>query len=589
MILYFSLIQQISIFLVSCVVPKLQNQRDEFLLRQLVQSGSNHKIMNKWYRLFFGYLDRYYVKYHALPSLEDAGLTHFKTIVYEQVKKDACTAVLNMIDKEREGNTVDRGLIKSCIKIFEDMGMGSLSAYSADFEVYLLESTRTYYAMKSSIWIHEDSTPDYLIKAEKVIESEQQRVAACLNSDSEVGLLKVVEEEILEKRLSELLEKDGSGCRVLLANDKLEDLNRLYKLFSRVPNCLSPIADMLRVHILELGDQLISQKQARVDSKDDKDFNDDPQFVKDLLHLHDKFIELVTAQFAGNSLFQKALKDAFVEIVNRDMGKSRIADILSTFCDRILKTGSVEKFSDEEIEMYLEKTVQIFSYITEKDMFSDIYRNQLAKRLLNQRSASEDMEKLMIGKLKLRCGAQFTGKMEGMLNDLIIGTDHTKQFEDHCKENSIAKEQVGRTEFSVQVLTTGYWPSYRTQDVNLPPSMTKCAQVFKNYYETTTTHRRLQWIHVLGNATIKATFGKKTYDLQVVTLQAAVLLSFVDSNPRPFAQLLEELNVGEDVLKRTLHSLCCGKFKVLRRLEEVAENKNIIKNSDSFLINDGFT
>jgi len=439
--------EQISAFLISCVVPKLQNQRDEFLLQQLVKSGDNHKIMNKWYRLFFAYLDRYYVKYHALPSLEDAGLAHFKTLVYEQVKTEACAAVISLIDKEREGNTVDRGLIKSCIKIFEDMGMGSLSAYTTDFEAQLLESTKTYYAIKSLVWIHEDSTPDYLIKAEKVIESERQRVAACLNNDSEGKLLKVIDDEVLEKRATELLEKDGSGCRVLLANDKFEDLSRLYKLFSRVPNCLSPVADMLRLHILELGDELISQKQARVDSKDDKDFNDDPQFVKDLLHLHDKFIDLVTAQFAGNSLFQKALKDAFVEIVNRDMGKSRIADILSTFCDRILKTGSVEKFSDEEIEMYLEKTVQIFSYITDKDMFSEIYRNQMAKRLLNQRSASEDMEKLMIGKLKLRCGAQFTGKMEGMLNDLIIGADHTKEFEDHCRDNNTAKGQLGRTEF----------------------------------------------------------------------------------------------------------------------------------------------
>ena len=36
-----------------------------------------------------------------------------------------------------------------------------------------------------------------------------------------------------------------------------------------------------------------------------------------------------------------------------------------------------------------------------------IFRNQLAKRLLNQRSASDEMERLMIGKLKLRCGYRY--------------------------------------------------------------------------------------------------------------------------------------------------------------------------------------
>ena len=56
------------------------------------------------------------------------------------------------------------------------------------------------------------------------------------------------------------------------------------------------------------------------------------------------------------------------------------------------------------MEEYLEKTVQMFSYLTDKDLFAEIYRNQLAKRLLNQRSASDEMERLMIGKLKLRLG-----------------------------------------------------------------------------------------------------------------------------------------------------------------------------------------
>jgi hypothetical protein len=56
-------------------------------------------------------------------------------------------------------------------------------------------------------------------------------------------------------------------------------------------------------------------------------------------------------------------------------------------------------------------------------------RNLFAKRLLNQRSASNDAERSMLSKLKLRCGAQFTGKMEGMLSDLAVGSDH-----DRCAE-----------------------------------------------------------------------------------------------------------------------------------------------------------
>ena len=32
------------------------------------------QVMNKWLNNFFQYLDRYYVKYHSLPTLEAAGV-----------------------------------------------------------------------------------------------------------------------------------------------------------------------------------------------------------------------------------------------------------------------------------------------------------------------------------------------------------------------------------------------------------------------------------------------------------------------------------------------------------------------------------
>ena len=112
-------------------------------------------------------------------------------------------------------------------------------------------------------------------------------------------------------------------------------------------------------------------------------------FVKELLELHDKYTALVEHQFGSNALFQKALKDAFMDFVNQDVGKFTNADLMSSFCDRwvrgesrprmprslrriasratphpvplnlsILKTGG-EKLSDEDVESFLEKTVQV--------------------------------------------------------------------------------------------------------------------------------------------------------------------------------------------------------------------------------------
>ncbi len=86
---------------------------------------------------------------------------------------------------------------------------------------------------------------------------------------------------------------------------------------------------------------------------------------------------------------------AFAEFLNRDVGNFKNADRICGFCHHILK-GS-EEMGDAEVEECLAEVVQLVSYLMDKDLFADIYRNQLARRLLNSRSASDDMERLMIG------------------------------------------------------------------------------------------------------------------------------------------------------------------------------------------------
>merc|ERR1719502_333494 len=365
------------------------------------------------------------------------------------------------------------------------------------------------------------------------------------------------------------------------------------------------MAEILRQHILSLGNEKIEARKARIEAAAPGD-GDDSQFVKDLLAIHDKYMDIVNDIFTGHALFQKAFK----EFVNRDVGKVKNAECISSFCDRLLKTGGEKVKNDQETEEILEKAVQLFAYLQDKDLFAEIYRNQLAKRLLNNRSESDDMERTMIGKLKMRCGAQFTSKMEGMLNDLAVGLDHQNEFETYCREQitdgGVSSTNHGLpTDFAVQVLTQGYWPSYRMLECKLPPVMENCIQVFSNYYENKASGRKLQWCHSLGSCEVKAVFAKKSYILQVTSLQAIVLNAFNgDSNagPQSFESLSGALGLPEDALKRTLHSLSCGKYKVLSRIQEGAaasssssaggekkkESKGI-NSTDSFCINESFS
>lgn len=257
-----------------------------------------------------------------------------------------------------------------------------------------------------------------MIRVEQVLDDEKARVAAYLHASTETKLLQAIDKELLEKRQVVLLERESSGIKAMLINDQSSDLTRCFKLFSRITNGLEPIAEAVRQHVIDIGEEKIEQHRVRVESaasapaekekgesKGDKEkegpaaaaasSSDDPQFIRDLLSVHEKYLEMVKVQFSSHALFQKALKEAFVRLVNQDTSngagggsggsssgsdKEKTAELIASFCDGLLKSGSTMRLTDEDIEPFLEKTVQLFSYLSDKDIFGEIYRNQLAKR-----------------------------------------------------------------------------------------------------------------------------------------------------------------------------------------------------------------
>lgn len=77
----------------------------------------------------------------------------------------------------------------------------------------------------------------------------------------------------------------------------------------------------------------------------------------------------------------------------------------------------------------LEQQVALFAYLVDKDLFLEVYRNQLARRLLQEKSEDLEFEKLMITKLKISCGLQQIKKLEGMMSDLALAKTETKEYE----------------------------------------------------------------------------------------------------------------------------------------------------------------
>lgn len=569
------------------VLPALKDKTDIPLMKELLHRWSNHKIYVKWMDRFFTYLDRYYVKLQSVEPLSNRGYLIFHQLVFEEVKKDTRNALLKIINLERQGEHIDQDLVKGIIEMFIDLGLGNPNVYNTEFEESFLPASSDYFIRQASGWLSEDSFPEYLRKAEAALSAEEQRVGNYLHRSTLPKLKHVVIQALLAQPQPQLLEKE-TGVVYLLDNDKRDDLARMHRMFSLVDNGLAPISQAFKGYATDRGNTIVDERVEVLKQQASKtaDVLSDPTFIQTLLDLHDRFKGIVQECFSQDSLFQKSLKEAFEVFINRDIGKHSFAALMSAFCDRILKKSSGERHSEDQVELLLTKMVELFSFLSDKDLFAEIYRNHLSKRLLYETSASDDAEKSMIGKLKMKCGAQFTSKLEGMITDLSLASDQQKNFRDYCEQLPESKAALGGIDFSVTVLTTGFWPNYQVLDANLCPEMQKAILVFQNYYNGRTQHRRLQWLHSLGQASVSAKLNGKRYDLTVNSYQALILLLFTKDENHGLSFIQNSTGMDPVNAKKHLATLSIQKYRILNKSGADAKS---IEDDATFSPNDTFT
>ncbi|TYJ22545.1 hypothetical protein E1A91_A08G132600v1 [Gossypium mustelinum] len=556
-------------YITSIILPSLKDKHDEFMLRELVERWLNHKIM--------------FIIQRSVPALNEVGTTCFLNLVYEDVHPTIKDIVLSLIDKEREGEQIDRALLKNALDIFVEMGGGQMNRYQDDFEAPFLQETSNYFSRKASKWIEEASCPDYLLKSEECLKKEVDKVSNYLHSSTETKLIEKVQHELLVVYVNQLLEKEDSGIKVLFRDDKVDDLSRTYRVYNKISQGLDLVANVFKQHVTIEGTAFVQQaEEAASNQASNTPGGHEQVLVKNILELHDNYMTYLNSCFQNHNLFHKALKEAFEVFCNKNVYGSPSAEILASFADHILRKGGSEKLSDEVIEETLEKVVKLLQYVIDKDVFAEFYRKKLARRLLFDRGTNDDQERSILSKLKQQFGAPLTSKMEGMVTDVVLAKENQSSFQEYLRNNPDVHPGL---DFTVTVLTTGFWPSYKSFDLSLPPEMVKCVEVFKGFYGTKTKHRKLTWIYSLGTSHINGKFEPKPIELIVSTHQAAVLLLFNASERLSYSEIVAQLNLAHDDLIRLLHSLSCAKYKILNK----EPSSRSISQSDSFKFNPNFT
>jgi cullin 1 len=583
-------------YIESSVMPELLllPHLDEVMLKALMKRWNNHKLMVRWLSRFCNYLDRYYVMRHGLSNLRDVGLMSFRDNVFSNMKERAKQAVLIMIEKERDGGIIDRGLVKNILGIYIEVGLSGahrMECYERDFEAAMLSESSLFYKRRASEWTQQFSCPEYMLKAEECLRLEEEQACSYLHVSTMAKLLEVVETEILAVPELELLHMEHSGCAAQLKDDRVGELTRMYRLFKRVDQGTVPIADIFKQHVLGEGMQLLKETSQAIDNtghagvetelKVDRSKHEQV-YVRKLIDLHDKYVGYVKTCYSGASSFYKVLKEAFEAFCNKEVSESSSAEVLVAFCDNLLRKGGTEKLSDDAIEASLDAVVNLLVYINDKDLFAEFYRKRLARRLLFDNSSSDDRERGFMQRLKQQNGSQFTSKIEGMVTDIALAREKQGSFHSWL---ALSSTSVRVNFINVTVLTTGFWPSYKITDLVLPNEMADGVNAFKEFYDRDSKNRRLVWVYALGTVLMKANFKARAIELNISTIQAATLVQFNDNDELSFTEIKERLNIVEEDVGRVLHSLSCAKYNILVK----EPNTKVVLATDKFRFNAGFT
>lgn len=523
-------------------------------------------------RSLLTYLDQVYVvQERTVMNLRDLAYSLISEHIFgsARIAENLRTGVKTWLEWERTTGKIhpNRGVISTLVE-----HLLRHHQYSA-FEDYYIEITQEFYLEESSkkaeALKHDPNA--FFDSARGRIQEEAARSKEILPLPTWGPVREVTEQSLWSGRTEWLADSTLAGY---MSSKDYESLGTMYTLFARVKatkalnvafgnHVRTTVSDIVKdsnrdeemvqrlLDFKELADTTASSsflcEKIQVTSTTSTQFNlpDEAASTSQLPLMH------------PDQQFLYTLTDAFS--TGFKSRRSKPAEMIAKYLDKAMRKGQ-GKATDAEFQGLLDKVLQLYRFTDDKDVFRTFYHRSLAKRLLLEKSASDDFEKGMLKKLKENYDPEF-GMGEEMFKDLALSRESMREYHSKLDEDSPGQKLNG------MVLQRSAWPfTVQKHGVDLPPNMQAQLTKYGDYYKSKHSGHVLDWDHSLGTATLKGRFNPGVKELSVSLHQAIVLLLFNESTDIPFPDVKERTRMDDAELRRTLQSLACGKKKVLKKI-----------------------
>ncbi|KAJ0425429.1 hypothetical protein BJY00DRAFT_298514 [Aspergillus carlsbadensis] len=561
------------------LVEKAQMGSNIDTLRAAVDAWKVWQSMLVTIRWVFYYLDQSFLLHSKeLPVIREMGLIQFRQHVYAdpalqpKILQGACDLVA--ADRNQEHSSVaDSSLLRNAIELFH-----GLDVYTSGFEPGLVIASNVFF----TLWSQQEASgylASYVDNSHRLIEREVSRCEQfSFNRTTKQKLSDLLDQTLVTDQEDVLLnQKDVLG---LLRTGNKVALGQLYTLLER-KELGAKLKGGFITYIGEEGSSIVFDEEKEA------------EMVTRLLDFKKQLDDIWNESFHRNEDIGHALREAFEGFMNKGRKSEstggtdnpKTGEMIAKYVDRLLRGGwrlaptrEAENMpltdEDAEINRQLDQVLDLFRFVHGKAVFEAFYKNDLARRLLMGRSASDDAEKSMLARLKTECGSSFTHNLESMFKDMEVARDEMGAYSSIQRERRIPLP----VDLHVNVLSAAAWPTYPDVQVRIPQEISIAIDDFQKFYDSKYN----------AHCQIRARFPKGDKELAVSSFQAIVLLLFNDlpeGGSLNYRQIQDATSLSDKELKRTLQSLACAKYRVLTKKPKGRD----VNETDEFAYNHTFT
>lgn len=219
-------------------------------------------------------------------------------IIRPPIKDHIINTILSLLHIERDGYVINRSAITNCVEalfLLSDHPDGT-SVYKRYLEPEILRQSDVYYKAEAARLLETCDALEYLRRVnvspllplstglppfslrqvQARFSEEQSRAHQYLSLQTSAPLQAILQDTLLTPHLQTLIDMASSGLNAMIDHDKLDDLSRLYQLFSLVPEGVPSLRRSLKASIQKRGTELNSvsmegREIADGDAEDDPD------------------------------------------------------------------------------------------------------------------------------------------------------------------------------------------------------------------------------------------------------------------------------------------------------------------------------